>query len=311
MRVTTNTFPNTLLNQLGDLTRRQSKLQDQAATGQLVRFPDDDPSAMRRILDMQDESKSVGQYRDNILTLKEASSTAYAPIKALKTISDRAGEIAVLTDDLKSPTELQSFANEISQLIQQAVELANVKHRGGYLFSGTSNDQKAFNLTTDANGFVTSVTYGGNDKIASSEVAEGVTLSPYTPGQNNSGSGPRGLITDSRSGADFFNHLIDLQNNVQAGNTNAVHETDLPNLLTDEENFLYHMSTNGSIQARLESADTIASQRTHALEREISKQADADLAQTLVRLNETNNAYQAALQGAGKILNQSLLDYIR
>ncbi len=142
-------------------------------------------------------------------------------------------------------------------------------------------------------------------------MAEGVTLSPYTPGQNNSGSGPRGLITDSRSGADFFNHLIDLQNNVQAGNTNAVHGTDLPNLLTDEENFLYHMSTNGSIQARLESADTIASQRTHALEREISKQADADLAQTLVRLNETNNAYQAALQGAGKILNQSLLDYIR
>ena len=61
MRVTTNTFPNTLLNQLGDLTRRQSKLQDKAATGQLVRFPDDDPSAMRRILDMQDESKSVGQ----------------------------------------------------------------------------------------------------------------------------------------------------------------------------------------------------------------------------------------------------------
>ncbi len=311
MRVTNNTFPNTLLQQLGDLTRRQSKLQDQAATGQMVRFPDDDPSAIRRILDMQTEAKSVSQYQNNILTLKEAASTAYTPIKALKSINDRASEIAVLADDLKSPTELASFANEVSQLIQQAVELANTKHRGGYLFAGTDNDQPAFNITMDADGFVTSITYSGNDDVASSEVAEGVTLSPFTPGQNNSGSGPRGLVTDSRSGADFFNHLISLQDNVRAGNTTAVHTTDLQNLLIDEENFLYHMSTNGSIQARLESADAIASQRTYALEREISKKADADLAQTLVRLNETNNAYQAAIQGAGKILNQSLLDYIR
>jgi len=36
MRVTANTFPNSLLQQLTSLTQRQNKLQTQAATGQIV-----------------------------------------------------------------------------------------------------------------------------------------------------------------------------------------------------------------------------------------------------------------------------------
>ena len=74
---------------------------------------------------------------------------------------------------------------------------------------------------------------------------------------------------------------------------------------------IFHMATNGAINERLNSTSAIAYNRTESLERQISDEADADLAQTLVRLTETQNAYQAALQSAGKILNQSLLDYIR
>jgi len=62
MRVTTNTFPNTLIDQLQLLTTRQNKLQTQAATGQKVKYLEDDPGAVRRIKDMQDESRSISQY---------------------------------------------------------------------------------------------------------------------------------------------------------------------------------------------------------------------------------------------------------
>ena len=53
-------------------------------------------------------------------------------------------------------------------------------------------------LTTDANGTVTSVVYQGNTTLPESEIASGVTLTAQTVGENNSGSGPRGLIADSR-----------------------------------------------------------------------------------------------------------------
>jgi flagellar hook-associated protein 3 FlgL len=42
----------------------------------------------------------------------------------------------------------------------------------------------------------------------------------------------------------------------------------------------------------------------------ISQESDADLAQTLVELNQLQSAYSAAMQSAGRILKISLLDYI-
>lgn len=311
MRVTANTFPNSLLNQLTSLTQRQNKLQNQAATGQLVQLPEDDPVAMRRVLDMQAESKSVAQYQRNIARHQELGTASFNAVKALKKVSDRVREIAISADGLKSPEELNLYAKEVTELIKTAVQAANTKNRGDYIFSGTLSNQAPFEMTTDVDGNVTAVTYNGNTTLAESEIASGITISAQNIGENTSGNGPRGLITDSRVGADFFSHLISLQNNLIAGDVTAIESTDRANLSQDEDNFLYHIGTNGAIQSRLEATDTIASNRTDTLEVLVSNEVDADLAQTLVRLNQTQTAYQAALQSAGKILNSSLLDYIR
>ncbi|MCI0540901.1 MAG: hypothetical protein L0Z50_37345, partial [Verrucomicrobiales bacterium] len=117
MRVTSNSFPNTLIDQLGTLTARQSRLQMQAATGQRIQSPEDDPVALRRVLDLQVESTTVSQYRDNIARQQEIAHATYGAMKSLKKISDRANEIATLADGLKSQPELQGYAAEITELI--------------------------------------------------------------------------------------------------------------------------------------------------------------------------------------------------
>jgi flagellar hook-associated protein 3 FlgL len=311
MRVTANTFPNSLVDQLNSLSQRQNKLQNQAATGQRVQLPEDDPVAMRRVLDMQAEGKTVSQYQRNIARHQELANATFSVMKALKSVSDRTREISISADGLKSQDELTIYAKEVTELIKSAVQSANTQNRGDYLFSGTLSDQPPFVLTTDANGNVTSVTYQGNTTLAESEIASGVTVTAQEIGENTSGSGPRGLITDNRVGADFFNHLISLQNNLLSGNVAAIEATDRSNLAKDEDNFLFHLGGNGAIQARLEATNAIANQRTDTLEKLVSDEADADLAETLLRLNQTQTAYQAALQSAGKILGSSLLDYLR
>jgi flagellar hook-associated protein 3 FlgL len=311
MRVTSNTFPNSLVDQLAQLTARQNRLHEQAATGQRLTLPEDDPSAMRRVLDLQTEGRAVAQYRHNIASLRDVAQATYEVMRGLKKVSDRAGEIATLADGTKSPDELKLYAVEVTNLIKQAVQLANTKFRGDYLLSGTASDQTPFTFATDAGGNVTSVAYGGNTSVASSEIAEGVTVSAQTIGANATGAGPRGLLADSRSGADLFNHLIALQNNLLAGNTAAISGTDLPNLKADEENILLHFGENGATQARLETSETIARKRGDGLEVLVSKEADADLAETLVRLNQTQNAYRAALQSGANILSTNLLDFLR
>ncbi|MBI5799642.1 MAG: hypothetical protein HZA92_02800 [Verrucomicrobia bacterium] len=311
MRVTGTMFSESLVGQLSRLSNRQNRLQEQAATGQRISQPEDDPGAMRRVLDLQAEARTVEQHRKNTAALKEQATVSYSAMSALRRISDRAGEIAVLADGTRSPADLRNYASEVTQLIQQAAQLANTKHRGDYVFAGTRNDQPAFAVSTSSGGQVTAVTYQGNASVAAAEVSAGSTVSAQVAGANTSGSGPRGLFTDSGAGADFFNHLIALQNNLLAGNAAAVNGTDLPALQRDEDNFLFHIAQNGAVQARLEVTDSLAASRSLSVEKLISGEADADLAQTLVRLNETQNAYRAALQTGGSILNQSLLDYLR
>ena len=311
MRVTANTFPNSLVDQLGKLATRQNRLQNQAATGQRVQLPEDDPAAMRRVMDFQTESRALGQFRKNIAVLKDVAGASYDGMKALKTINDRAREISILADGTKSRLELNTYATEVTQLIHQAAQITNSQYKGNYLFAGTLSNQPAFVEVTNASGQVTSVTYQGNTSVASSEIATGVTVSAQVVGANTTGVGPRGLITDSRTGADVFNHLISLQNNLLAGNTAAITATDQGNLANDEENFLAHYGDNGSLQQRLETTDALADKRSLSLEKAVSADTDADLAQTLVRLNQTQTAYQAALQSGARILGQSLLDYLR
>lgn len=310
MRVSANSFSDTLITQLGNLAVRQTRLQSQAATGQRVRLPEDDPVALRRVLDLNSEFRSTGQYSRNIARQLELAQSSFNGIKAIKTLSDRAGEIAIQVDDLKSPEELQFYAKEVTEMIKQAVHVMNATNRGDAVFGGTIADRPPFVMTLDSNNNVTGVTYQGNVSLSETEISEGVTITTQSLGENTTGAGPRGLVTDSRSGADFFNHLISLQNNLLAGNIAGVtaNRTELAN---DESNILYHISSNGAIQSRLEATDAMTRERGLSIEAQVSKEVDADLSQTLVRLSQTQTAYEAALQSGARAMNLSLMDYLR
>src|SRR6185312_16642118 len=136
-------------------------------------------------------------------------------------------------------------------LIKQAADIMNTKDGDSYLFGGTASDKPPYVVATDANGNVTGVTYQGNASVAETEIGQNITASVDVPGENNSGSGARGVITDSRYGADFFNHLISFQNDLLAGNTNAIMTTDTPALGKDEDNLVYQVGENGAVGARL------------------------------------------------------------
>jgi len=83
------------------------------------------------------------------------------------------------------------------------------------------------------------------------------------------------------------------------------------NLDKSELNFIDHFSSIGAKLARLETSETITTQQIAAVEPLISNETDVDLADTLVRLNEVQNAYTAALQSGSMLLRTSLLDYLR
>ena len=312
MRIAFDTFQNSMTSQMANLSTQMNTLQNQVATGKRISQLDDDPTSMRQVLNLQVQDSQIAQYRQNIASLQTQATSSYNAMSGLQTLSARAGEIATLADGTKSPQELSTYATEVTQLIQQGVQLINSTSQGAYLFGGTQINQPPFVAATDTNGYVTGVTYQGNDSVPAAEIAPGATVAVQVPGANTSGSGPGGLITDSRNGADFFNHLIALQNDLRAGNTGAISSVDAPALAKDEDNITSQIANNGLVQSHLSTADSLAATKSQSVAQTISQDSDADLAQTITQLSATQTAYQAALESAGKILsqNQTLLNYL-
>ena len=89
---------------------------------------------MRRVLDLRNQQGQLGQYQDNT-TVRENTNVVYSTVQGLKKLSDRASEIAVIADGAKGPSALNAYSKEVDQLIEEAVRLANSKHREVYIFS--------------------------------------------------------------------------------------------------------------------------------------------------------------------------------
>jgi flagellar hook-associated protein 3 FlgL len=310
MRVAFNNIPNELINQLGGLMSQQSALETQLSSGQRIKMPEDDPNGMSLVLTAQSQAQATDQYTTNVTRQQESVTASYSAINSLKTLSDRASEIATLASGVTSPSDLAAYAKEIDEMIPQAVHLANGKDQNNYLFGGTSG-APPFVTQTDGQGNVTGVTYQGNTNVNQYEIADGSTFSSPVVGANTTGTGPRGLITDATSGADFFTHLIALRNDLNSDNTASIASNDAPALQDDSDNFIYHVGLNGALQARLESAASSLKDQTLALNTQVSDVASTDIATTTVKLSQAQNAYQAALQSSGKLLNMSLMDYLQ
>jgi flagellar hook-associated protein 3 FlgL len=302
-----------MLAQFNVLAAQQRKLQNEASTGLSVQSPSDNPAAMQNTLNDLSGQVAQQQYASNINTIQSRANSIYTVLQSLQTISSRVGEIATAAGNVtNSPTDLNNYAGEVSSLIQQAAQLLNTKDpaTGQYLFGGTNSGQPPYAVATDANGNVTGVTYQGNASVNQTEIAPGVTIAVDVPGENTSGSGAYGVVTDSRTGADLFNHLIALQNDLSSGNTSAITSTDAPNLQNDQNNLTYQVANNGNVQARLNTAATLATSQANSLNGLISNESGADLVQVLTQLTQTQTAYQAALQSSASIMQLSLLNYL-
>jgi flagellar hook-associated protein 3 FlgL len=312
MRISSSYFSNNFLSEINTLESQQNTLQTQATTGLKISEPEDDPSLMSQVLNLQTSASANTQYQNNIAQLQTSATTAGTAMSNLQTIINNANTVAEqATSGTASPTQLATYATEVTNYIQEALQVGNTQDaNGNYIFAGTASSNPPFAATTDSSGNVTAVNYQGNNSVASSEIAPNVTVSAQTPGANTSGTGPTGLFTDSRSGADLFSHLIALQKDLAAGNTSAITSTDAPALQKDENNIINSISTNGVLQSTLTSATNIATAQGTNITTQISGDTNADLATTLTQLDQTQTAYQAALASGTQIFNLSLLNYL-
>jgi flagellar hook-associated protein 3 FlgL len=300
MRVATNTTADAAVAQIQKLSVRQSQLQTQISTGQRITQSSDDPSAMARVLALQAEQAQNNQYQSNASRALDVSQATYSGLQSIKTISDRAGEIGTLGAGAVSPDAAAAYAKELNQLIEQAVQLGNSKFGNDYLFAGTKVDVAPITTTRDSNGDITVAAYAGNSSQAGIQLSDSSSISPGTTSATNNGI------------KDFINNLVALRDALRTTTgTGAAVSAAQPGLEASENLLVNSLSEHGAIELRIEVAQKQQTSRSTNIEKLISNEANADLATTAVKLSQTSTAYQAALSSSAKILQMSLLDYLK
>ena len=83
------------------------------------------------------------------------------------------------------------------------------------------------------------------------------------------------------------------------------------NLQASEDMLVSALADNGAVQLRIEVQQAQQQSRGDNLVALVQSETAADLPDSIVRLNQAQTAYQAALQSAANIMRISLLDYIK
>jgi flagellin-like hook-associated protein FlgL len=206
MRVTFNTFPDTLLGRLQSLGGEQNKALTQLSSGQRLAAPSDDAPAMQRILNLRTEKKQNQQFYRNAADGLEKSKVTFAAMEQIKDLVVRASELSANISGASSDQEYKAKASEINQLIEQGLNVANTKLRGNYLFSGDSNSTIPFVESRTAAGQISSVTYNGSASESQIHIGEGESASIIV------GSNP----DENRAIVDTLSKLIELRNAMAA-----------------------------------------------------------------------------------------------
>jgi flagellar hook-associated protein 3 FlgL len=298
MRIASNTVSENFIRQIQQLSSQQAKLQNQVSTGRRLAQPEDDPAAVGRILNLQTQQGALDQFARNATRALDLSQASFSGLNEIKKISDRATEIGTLGNGAISSEARAAYASELNQLIEQGLQLSNSRLGNDYLYAGTAVDQPPFVATRDAAGKVTDVTYNGNSAQAPIPLSDTASVAPTTSGATNT------------SVRDFLKQMVDLRDALTAGNSAALTAAQT-SLIGSEDVLVSALAEHGAVQMRIEANQSQQVALAQNLTSLISTETDADLPTTIVKLNQSQTAYQAALQSAATIMRTSLLDYIK
>jgi len=168
-----------------------ARLQEQAATGSRINRPSDDPSCSYRVVTLNSQEKSLGNYINNlseVVGTLEFSSTVIQEIGSA--LTETKVRLTQVIGGIYHEETRERVAEGINDILEQVVSLANTKNMGQYLFGG-NNTKSAPYLVERTNGEISGVTYQGSLENREIEVASGIKSSAFYVGYDIFGSDDR------------------------------------------------------------------------------------------------------------------------
>lgn len=300
-RVTQQTLSRNVLAGMQNNLSKLQDLQGQLSSGRRVSRPSDSPVDAIAAMQLRADQQRTEQYGRNIQDGVARLGSADGALTQVVSMLSRVRQLAVQGNNAANgPAELSAMADEVDSLRAGLITLANSSYLGRPLFAGTANVNAAFDATTGA--------YLGNTGQVKRQVSDDPTtgqLAVNVPGSSVFGT----LLTDSADPGGL-GVLQRLSRDLRAGDSTAL-GADLGDLDVGTEAVSTAHSLIGARYNRLQTVQQQSSAHLDAVAGSLSDAVDIDLPKTIVALQLQQNAYQAALGATAKIVQPSLLDFLR
>ncbi len=298
MRITNKVLSNNMLRNMFQTMGGMDKYQNMATTGRKINRPSDNPSGNITTLRMRTKLAQNEQFKDNATTAKSWLEKSEDSLISLGEIMQRVRELAVKgANGTNDEGALSAIADEADQLVEELEVLANSQNSDRYIFGGTNTNLKIYDLGTN--------TWAGNSNIMQVEIGEGITTDLNLDGKKIFG------IDDTPGNPNsVFATLQKFSTDLRTGDFAAI-DSDLT-LIDGHINTI--LSARSEIGAKSNRIDMTMS-RLDAAElsytKVLSDTEDADMAEVIIRLKEQENVYNATLAAGARIIQPTLVDFLR
>lgn len=301
MRVTNRMLNNNVIRNINRNLENMARTQEQMSSGKRVNRPSDDPIVVARVLAFKTSIAANDQYKKNMEDAKGWLDASESALGMATATLQRARELAVYGANGTMPDEsMEALAAEVDQLLDEMVQIGNTSYGGRFVFAGTDTPNAPFERKTDITDPDYPVKYNGDTQKLDWEVAPQVTVTVNENGQDIFKQGSN----------DVFKLLEDLRKNLASHNNTAVSNT-LGNFDQAIDHILNLRATLGAKSNRMEMAMSRLDDTQIGLTQTMSKLEDIDLAETVMNYKTQENVYLASLSTGAKVLQPSLIDYLR
>jgi len=292
VRITTRSVDTVMMAGLQSRLSDMVKYQKQLTTGKVINAPSDAPSGALAAMRFRGSIARTDQHQRNIDNGMGWLNTADQAVMDVVDIVQRARELTLQgmsgTNDAQG---LSALAQEMTAIHDSAVQLANTRYLDSAIFSGTSGTGTAYSSAG---------VYQGNNGVVQRTVADGVQVTVNLDGDT---------VFGAAGASQLFTVLQSIATDL-ASNPSGL-GADLGNLDTAMSRLQDALGTVGARTNRLQQMQGAAENRSLTLTSQLSDVEDADVTETISEMQLQEMAYQAGLAATAKVLQPSLVDFMR
>lgn len=281
---------------------RMGTLQERLSSGKVITRPSDSPTGTISAMQLRGETRAVEQYSrnadDGLGWLGTLDGTLTSSLTGVRRVNDLTLQ-GMSAGTSGSPAARAALAEEVKNIRESLVGLANTRYLDRPVFGGVVSGGDAY----DAAGAYQGVFNPLDDRTTVIRtVGEGTTIRVDL-------AGPEAFGADADADH-LFTVLQSIETNLLAGNTAGL-RVDLGNLNTATSRLQTVLAGVGARYNRVEQMRQMADDRVISLRSQLSEVEDIDLPQTIMDLKLQETAYQSALAASARVIQPSLMDYLR